>query len=62
MIWLRNLLAVIGVLTVIFLLTSETSSKGSVELLVGKESKPTSVGQAATTVKSGLVILPVDSP
>lgn len=59
--WLRNLLAVIGLLTVIVLLTSRTSSRGSLELRVGKETSTASAVQVATPPR-GLVILPVDSP
>jgi hypothetical protein len=60
MIWLRNLLALTGVLTVMFLLTSSTSSKGSLELSVGKETRVPS-GTPAATADDGLVILPINS-
>lgn len=58
--WLRNLLALIGVLTVIVLLTSETSSSGSLELLVGRKTSAPSGVQGPTAASSGVIVYPID--
>jgi uncharacterized protein involved in exopolysaccharide biosynthesis len=59
--WLRNLLALIGALTVMYLLTSQSSFQSSQELYVGNRPAKNLVDQGNITAPKGIVILPIDS-
>jgi hypothetical protein len=64
--WLEKLLVVIGLLTSLFLLSSATSLRNSLELRIGRETQPASNpntgGSLASPQKTGgVLMIPVDT-